>query len=111
MSFASDSENLVNQLIQAEYENACNKWGNKYHSLHEGYAVLLEEIEETEREFLSLKSNLSRLWYNIKNNDDELVSFYQDVLENNTIQGLQELAQVGVVLMKIKNTLGGENGN
>lgn len=45
MSFHEQSEKLVNELIQAEYENACENWGDKYNSLHEGYAVLKEEVE------------------------------------------------------------------
>ncbi|MBQ5876657.1 MAG: hypothetical protein IIW71_11830 [Treponema sp.] len=49
MSFAADTEKLIEQLIQAEYKNACEKFGYKYNSLHEGYAVLLEEIEEVKK--------------------------------------------------------------
>ena len=46
MSFAADTEKLIEQLIQAEYKNACKKFGYEYNSLHEAYAVLLEKIEE-----------------------------------------------------------------
>ena len=28
--FAAETEKLVKQLIQAEYTNACEKFGNKY---------------------------------------------------------------------------------
>lgn len=46
MSFNAETEKLVNDLIQAEYKNACEQYGEKYHSLHEGYALLKEEVEE-----------------------------------------------------------------
>jgi hypothetical protein len=37
MSFSPETEKLVNELIQAEYKNACDNFGDKYHSLHEWY--------------------------------------------------------------------------
>lgn len=40
MSFSPETEKLVNELIQAEYKNACEKFGDKFYSLHEGYAIL-----------------------------------------------------------------------
>ena len=49
MSFSAETDKLVKDLIQAEYKNACENWGSNYNSLHEGYALLLEEIEEAEQ--------------------------------------------------------------
>lgn len=46
MSFAKDTENIVELAIKKEYENACKLFGDKYNSLHEGYAILLEKVEE-----------------------------------------------------------------
>ena len=106
MSFSAKTENLVNELIQAEYKNACDNFGEKYHSLHEGYAVLLEEVEEVEPNISSLKENVSMLWKYIKKNDWEVVTLKS--IENSLYymnNAIKELAQVGAVLMKIKNTL------
>ena len=58
MSFAAVTEKLVNDLIQAEYKNACEKFGEKYNSLHEGYAVLLEELEEVKPEITQLLNSI-----------------------------------------------------
>lgn len=58
MSFAPETENIVNQLIQAEYKNACKNSGEKYNSLHEGYAVLLEEVEEANEDMTRIKKNI-----------------------------------------------------
>lgn len=74
MSFAPETEKLVADLIQAEYKNACEQAGkefndeytDKYHSLYEGYAVLLEEMEEVEPNISSLKENVSLMWKYIK---------------------------------------------
>lgn len=112
--FAEETEKLVNELIQAEYKNACetarkefnDEYTDKYHSLYEGYAVLLEEVEEVNNEFCAFKSELDHFWYWIKKNDTESTCFGLEVIENRVISSMKELAQVGAVLMKIKNTFG-----
>lgn len=103
--FAPETDELVNELIQAEYKNACEKFGNKYNSLYEAYAILLEEVEESEKEFARIKTELSFLWANIKNDKEQNMEFYLNVLPKYTKNAIKELAQVGAVLIKIKNTL------
>ena len=44
MSFHKETETLVKKAIQKEYENVCNEWGEKYNSVHEGWAIVKEEI-------------------------------------------------------------------
>lgn len=105
MSFAKETENIVNQLIQAEYENACKNFGEKYNSLHEGYAVLLEEVEEANDDMTRIKYSLEDFWKWIKQdtkiNPKEIDIVIEEYLKN----CISELSQVGAVFMKIKNTL------
>lgn len=105
MGFAPETEKLIEQLINAEYLNAVVNFGEKYNSLHEGYAVLLEEVEESLSETKYLKNWLDNLWYSIRNitcfHKKECVEEMQTCVEN----AIKELAQVGAVLIKIKNTL------
>lgn len=105
MSFAAETENLVNGLIQAEYQNACTQFGEKYHSLHEAYAVLLEEVEEVEKEMSFLKRWLENIWESIKSENKYYQNECIEQLEICNTNTIKELAQVGAVLMKIKNTL------
>lgn len=110
MSFSEQTEKLTLDLIQAEYLNAVVNFGEKFNSLHEGYAVLLEEVEEVEEVFAKIKSNISYLWDLIKENStDADKMLIIDKIEIHSINTIKELAQVGAVLMKIKNTLKGEN--
>lgn len=104
MSFSDRTEKLTEHLIQAEYENACTQFGDKYHSLHEGYAVLKEEIEEVRDEYNSLLNNYHYLWENIKDNDKDILSTIAE-MQIDVISQIKELAQVGAVLMKICNTI------
>lgn len=105
MSFSPETEKLVEQLIQAEYLNAVVNFGEKFNSLHEGYAVLLEEVEEVIPEIKFLEKWLDNFWHSIKVNnisyDLECVEEMLNCVEN----AMKELAQVGAVMMKIKNTL------
>lgn len=105
MSFAKETEKLVNDLIQAEYKNACENFGEKYHSLHEGYAVLLEEVEEVEREMSFLKRWLENCWESIKSENKCYQNECIEQLEICNTNAMKELAQVGAVLLKLKNTL------
>ena len=105
MSFAPETEKLVEQLIQAEYKNACEKFGEKYHSLHEWYAVLLEEVEEVRKEIKHLKMDKKVFWNKIKETETEGVNQMLVFLNEDVEGAMKELAQVGAVLQKIKNTL------
>lgn len=103
--FAPETQKLVEQLIKVEYQNACEKFGDKYNSLHEGYAVLLEEVEEVEREMSFLKRWLENCWESIKSENKYYQNECIEQLEICNTNAMKELAQVGAVLMKIKNTL------
>lgn len=106
MSFAKETEKVIELAIKKEYEKCCDKYGEKYHSHHEGYAILLEEVEEVEEVFAKIKSNISYLWDLIKENStDADKMLIIDKIEIHSINTIKELAQVGAVLKKIKNTL------
>jgi predicted RNase H-like nuclease (RuvC/YqgF family) len=106
MSFAEKTEKIVDELIDEEYQNAIKKYGYDYNSLHEGYAILKEEIEEVDIEIEDLKRWLDDFWISIKNdryyNDTEHCVEELEVCVENAIK---ELAQVGAVLRKMKHNL------
>ena len=47
--FDERTELKINEAVVLELIRAVKVYGKDYHSNHEAYAVLLEEIEETER--------------------------------------------------------------
>ena len=105
--FAEQNFNLVSQAVENEYKKMCSTYGAKYHSEHEGYAVLKEDVEEINDE-LEIIGNLMRVaWLNVKTNDKL----------NGALKGIKERAQflaheafqVSAVCQKFLDTLQGEN--
>ena len=105
MSFAEVTKNIITLSLQAEYNNACKQFGYKYNSLHEGYAVLLEEVEEVKTEITQLLNSFDVFWLWVKRNKQGHKYLCVEDMYKATENAMAELAQVGAVLMKIKNTL------
>lgn len=110
MSFHEDTKDLLCSAIDKEYEQACQEHGKTYHSLHEGWSVLKEEVEEAKWHFTDLKWQLKYLWRGVKLDDNKkcLISVYD--MQEMALNAMMELAQVYACCMKLQNTLqGGEN--
>lgn len=105
MSFSENTEKLVKELIDVEYKNACECYGEKYNSLHEGYAVLLEELEEAENDIKMLHNQINWIWRAIKENSLDHSKEVSGGMLKKTNYAIKELAQVGAVIRKLQNTL------
>lgn len=60
-------ENEVRELIEKELA-AANERFPQFRSAHEGYAVLLEEVDEANDEMQQLHGHMEVLWLRIKQN-------------------------------------------
>lgn len=58
-------ENQVRELVSVELAAANEKFP-QFHSAHEGYAVIREEVEETREQFETVERYLSYLWDRVK---------------------------------------------
>lgn len=104
MSFATETEKLVNELIQAEYKNACEIWGEKYNSKKEACDILNEEVREVEWEITELNCrNFEFIKYAYYNNE-QLPDNWIEETEKHIKNAIKELAQVGAVVRKIRTT-------
>lgn len=107
MAFSEKTADLINQLVSAEYNNACERFGDKYNSLHEGYAVLLEEIEEVKEQHKKLRL-IKTIWNEIKNNVSEKTIDSTLTLMHASIElEIAELAQCAAVVEKMIKTIKG----
>lgn len=107
MAFSEKTADLINQLVSAEYHNACEHFGDKYNSLHEGFAVLLEEIEEVKEQHKKLRL-IKTVWNEIKNNvSEETIDCTLTLMHASIELEIAELAQCAAVVEKMINTIKG----
>ena len=104
MSFHENTDELVNAVCMLEYSHATENWGKTYNSLHEGWAVLKEEVEEVELSFNGVKSQASGVWLSVKGGDYAWGETCLNSMQENAIQAMMELAQVWAVCEKMKAT-------
>lgn len=99
------TEKGVGYLVEREYEMAAEEWGEKFASLHEGAAVLREEIEEATDEGNCVDYSFSCLWDAVKANDTVCIKVVLQDIYTHAILGASEMIQVAAMAMKILATL------
>lgn len=99
--FDEHTEQKINEAVIYELSNACKTYGKTYNSLHEGYAVLLEEKEEAEKELNYINNHLAMLWDNVKTDDTELAKANARLIAYDAIQLAKEAVQIAAVARKV----------
>lgn len=87
----------VEKLAEKELMFANNMFP-PFRSAHEGYAVILEELQEAEKELEQCKKWLGYTWEDIKHNESGLI--YVNNLKNYALCGAMELIQVAAMAQK-----------
>ena len=98
----TSAEGHLNQAVECEVKNIKKVYGRQYASLHEGYAVLLEEVEEAESELERVKEEMSELWTCIKQNDNKGASEALRRIQTHAYFMLTEATQVNAVTQKFR---------
>lgn len=93
--------------LVAEELAAANVVHNLFHSPHEGYAVLLEEVEEVKEEMRCMESNLGRLWGCVRADAFKSIPEWARYLENSAMQLAAEAIQVAAMARKMQDSLKG----
>jgi hypothetical protein len=86
----NELRNGVQRLVSKETEKAYEDFG-PFRSAHEGYALILEEVEESSDELDNVKRNLAALWKSVKNDEPsqeiaERVWIYAELMAAEAIQ-------------------------
>jgi hypothetical protein len=92
-------------LVTEELE-AANNIHSLFHSAHEGYAVLLEEVEEAEAEMESVKGWMRSLWTDTKEELGRGQSLARGI-EWRAVKLAAEAIQVAAMARKFQDSLGG----
>lgn len=98
----------VEKLVLKELQSANDKFG-MFNSLHEGYAVVLEEFDESKDDLNALEMDLNYLWYCIKNDivDED---FYKNLstIKTSAISLAVEAIQVAAMAQKFMDCFSSE---
>lgn len=99
--FSKKTELKINEAVVLELINAIKLHGAEYNSLHEGYAVLLEEVEEIEQELDYIKNHLVMMWNAVKIDNSNEVKSNARIIALDAVELAKEACQVAAVSRKI----------
>ena len=105
---ANKATESIGQAVCYELQNIVKKYGATYHSEHEAYAVLKEEVEEACDASNELTGKLDDIWLNIKNNFVIEPTLLHEAKEQ-AIALAEEAVQCAAVLERFLSTVGGED--
>lgn len=97
MNVVSDQ---VKELVQREYRQA-KKDHKPIASLHEGYAVLLEEVQETKEACEQIEEYRDLVWENIRHDNSELAKYNINTIIDIAIETACEAIHVAAVCRRI----------
>jgi len=100
------STEQINQLVEDEYKRASEKFGKKFNSSHEAYAVILEEFEEASHESDMFEKGIGQYWNNVKSNDS-IQKVWLVVTQDCAKKAIAEWIQVAAMCHKASLTLQG----
>lgn len=95
----------VTALVGEETQRAKENHGEKYASMHEGYGVLAEEVQEAMEAMEGVEDDLSCLLRFIRNNVQYGVSQILSFTYDEAINAACECIQVAAVARKMKEGL------
>lgn len=92
----------IDYLVDKELENALTY--AKYHSNHEFYSILREEVEEADWSGVNIDVQLDNLWTAVKEDLDEEVDNRLYLIRANAYNCIKELLQVLAVIKKYEKS-------
>jgi len=88
----------VKFMVDKELENSNKKFDSTFHTTHEGYAIIKEEVEEAEAELKNAKMMLEDCWFDIKRNTTPNRNII--AIKNCAINLSAEAIQIGAMCQK-----------
>lgn len=99
--FTEMTQKKIEEAVTLEIVNAVKTYGAEYSSHHEAYAVLLEEVEEVEKEFDYIKNHLAMIWDAVKQDDTNEVKANARIIALDAVELAKEACQIAAVCRKI----------
>lgn len=95
----------IEQAVCYELQKIVKEYGATYHSTHEGYAVLKEEVEEAQECMSDMFYQLSQIWDHVKQNKIAFIDF--DKCKKTAIALAKEAVQCAAVCERFEETVKG----
>jgi len=102
---AIKAKESIDQAVCYELQNIVKEYGPTYHSTHEGYAVLKEEVEEAAEDMKKIEKQLEGVWDSVKLNFSMNEQLY--ILKSFAVALAGEAVQCAAVLERFLSTVGG----
>lgn len=105
--FNKHTDVRVETLICGELRTAKEQHGESFNSLHEAYAVALEELEEASDNVDMCQRCFRILWGQIKEDceKNEIKEYLHKVRNHYAVEAIKELAQFAAMIDKTLETL------
>lgn len=105
--FNKHTETRVETLICGELRTAKEQHGESFNSLHEAYAVALEELEEASDNVNMCQRCFRILWGQIKEDceKNEIKKYLHKLRNYYAVEAIKELAQFAAMIDKTLETL------
>lgn len=104
--FNKHTETRVETLICGELRTAKEQHGESFNSLHEAYAVALEELGEASEKVDMAKYYYEYVWNRIKSDEEKKIIVESlNGTRNYAVEAIKELAQFAAMIDKTLETL------
>ena len=100
--FSEKASVSITDAVAYELLHAKETYGAKYNSNHEGYAVLLEEVDEVKEALEHLENHMRALWQMVRVDSNEGCKVELGLIASCAIDVAQEAVQVAAVAYKAK---------
>lgn len=98
----------LNELAEKEYNRASSIHGDKFLTLHDGYGVIAEEVQESGDEVERIEAVMYQLLSAIRESRGKGIVDYAAYIRDRAIDGAAELVQVAAMCIKMEKTVMGE---
>jgi hypothetical protein len=95
----------VDYLIENELDYAAEEHGATFASMHEGAAVLFDEVQEAQDEDGSIDNLIPLFWEVIKNDDSKRARMFAEDIASHAERLACEAIQVAAMALKFVDTV------
>lgn len=93
----------VRGVVADELKRASEKRGERFHSTHEAYAVILEEATEAQEQKVLFDGYFEGYWFGVMNDGkDTRMDMTLERMEEHALNACAEWAQVAAMIKKAK---------